>query len=312
MSTKFEQLLDYIVNEEMDKANELFHEIVVEKSREIYENLIAEEDEEEQQDESTDREEEEEQQDESMGREEEEEQQDESMGNDPEATDTSLEDSYELEADDDDEDDMPDQDKGDDVLRDIEVDGMGDEEDAILDIKQAIEDLEAAFDELKAAKGMPDSDMDSSDDMDMGTDMDSKDDMMGLREYRETVAKPSGHVAGANTGEKMPVSNEGQSPISSGSGKPTSGANSKNIVAKGATSNEDGTSPKGKVGGVVKQGGKFVGNNTHNVDNVKSGVKTLSKVAHPADAEGHAVGAGTGENSVKGATNTTSPLKHIK
>ena len=43
MSNKFEQLLDYLVNEEMDKANELFHEIVVEKSREIYENMIAEE-----------------------------------------------------------------------------------------------------------------------------------------------------------------------------------------------------------------------------------------------------------------------------
>ena len=47
MSNKFEQLLDYLVNEEMDKANELFHEIVVEKSREIYENMIAEEAEEE-------------------------------------------------------------------------------------------------------------------------------------------------------------------------------------------------------------------------------------------------------------------------
>ena len=47
MSTKFEQLLDFLVNEEHDKANELFHEIVVEKSREIYENLIAEEDAEE-------------------------------------------------------------------------------------------------------------------------------------------------------------------------------------------------------------------------------------------------------------------------
>ena len=43
MSKKFEQLLDYLVNEEMDKANDLFHEIVVEKSREIYENMIAEE-----------------------------------------------------------------------------------------------------------------------------------------------------------------------------------------------------------------------------------------------------------------------------
>ena len=47
MSSKFEQLLDYLVNEEHERANELFHEIVVEKSREIYENLIAEEESEE-------------------------------------------------------------------------------------------------------------------------------------------------------------------------------------------------------------------------------------------------------------------------
>jgi len=43
MSEKFEKLLDYQVNEETDKANELFHEIVVEKSRKIYEDLISEE-----------------------------------------------------------------------------------------------------------------------------------------------------------------------------------------------------------------------------------------------------------------------------
>ena len=44
MSNKFEQLLDYIINEEQDKAKELFHEIVVDKSREIYEGLIDEQD----------------------------------------------------------------------------------------------------------------------------------------------------------------------------------------------------------------------------------------------------------------------------
>jgi hypothetical protein len=43
MQNKFEQLLDLLINEENEKANELFHEIVVEKSRSIYENLIAEE-----------------------------------------------------------------------------------------------------------------------------------------------------------------------------------------------------------------------------------------------------------------------------
>jgi len=47
MQSKFEQLLDYLVNEEHDKANELFHEIIVEKSRTIYENLISEEEKEE-------------------------------------------------------------------------------------------------------------------------------------------------------------------------------------------------------------------------------------------------------------------------
>jgi len=40
---KFEQMLEYLVNEDQAKAKEMFHQIVVEKSREIYENLLAEE-----------------------------------------------------------------------------------------------------------------------------------------------------------------------------------------------------------------------------------------------------------------------------
>lgn len=40
---KFETLIDLIINEQEDKARELFHEIVVEKSREIYENIMDEE-----------------------------------------------------------------------------------------------------------------------------------------------------------------------------------------------------------------------------------------------------------------------------
>jgi hypothetical protein len=46
MTSKFEQLIEYVINDEEAKAKELFHEIVVEKSREIYENLMTEEDEE--------------------------------------------------------------------------------------------------------------------------------------------------------------------------------------------------------------------------------------------------------------------------
>ena len=44
---RFEQLIEYVINDEEQKARELFHDIVVEKSRAIYENLMAEEAEEE-------------------------------------------------------------------------------------------------------------------------------------------------------------------------------------------------------------------------------------------------------------------------
>lgn len=40
---KYEQLIDLIINEQDEKARELFHEIVVEKSREIYESIMDEE-----------------------------------------------------------------------------------------------------------------------------------------------------------------------------------------------------------------------------------------------------------------------------
>ena len=36
MSKKFEQLIEFVINDDEQKARELFHEIVVEKSREIY------------------------------------------------------------------------------------------------------------------------------------------------------------------------------------------------------------------------------------------------------------------------------------
>ena len=40
---RFEQLIEYVINDEEQKARELFHDIVVEKSRQIYENIMAEE-----------------------------------------------------------------------------------------------------------------------------------------------------------------------------------------------------------------------------------------------------------------------------
>ena len=40
---KFEKLIEYIINDEDQKARELFHDIVVEKSRDIYESIMDEE-----------------------------------------------------------------------------------------------------------------------------------------------------------------------------------------------------------------------------------------------------------------------------
>jgi hypothetical protein len=53
---KFEQLIEYVINDEEAKARELFHDIVVEKSRQIYEEMMQEEELEEA--ESTDQEDE--------------------------------------------------------------------------------------------------------------------------------------------------------------------------------------------------------------------------------------------------------------
>jgi hypothetical protein len=44
---KFEQLIEYVINDDEAKARELFHDIVVEKSRAIYEEMMEEEEQEE-------------------------------------------------------------------------------------------------------------------------------------------------------------------------------------------------------------------------------------------------------------------------
>ena len=51
---KFEEMLERLVNEDRAGAEELFHEIVVEKSREIYEGLLEDEEVEETTDETVD------------------------------------------------------------------------------------------------------------------------------------------------------------------------------------------------------------------------------------------------------------------
>jgi len=323
MSTKFEQLLDYLVNEEMDKANELFHEIVVEKSRDIYENLIAEE-EEDQQDESR---EDDEEMDESA--ESDDEEMDESA--DEEADESmDLEDSYMMDGDDEEGEmggDATDDFGGDIGATDGEEGGeQGGEEGAIFDIKNAIAELEAAFAELEQAKGMGGGDEFGSDDgAEPAFGDDGDDEMMGsqafegrrmTREYVEKVGndweknsqKGQGQYVGSGSGDKDGAPVEGRSPISSGKGKPTTGASAGNIlgdqkVGKGTNTGER---PDSLNKGIAQVSGEKFASGLNNVDNKKSGVKTLSKVAggHGAEKKGAGPGpVGSGSGDKAGQTN---------
>ena len=138
---KFEKMLELLVNEDKEAAQELFHEIVVEKSRDIYESLLEDEAE---VDEATD-EEVEEATDEEV---------DEATDEDlDESDDETVEegfdlDEFEVEA------DPMDMDKTDDMMADLGMDDEGeegDDEDAPEgDVEDRVEDLEDALDDLKA------------------------------------------------------------------------------------------------------------------------------------------------------------------
>jgi len=341
MSNKFEQLLDYLVNEEHEKANELFHEIVVEKSRDIYESLIAEEETEEDTTEE--------------GMETEEDSTEEGMETEEEETTESI-----FGEADEEDDSFPAQDQGDDLEADtVDQDFGGDEEEAgdtsapadkgdIQDLEDALEELKAEFEALMSAErneeenepgihGEP-SPLDGMDgeegeeepeeESTMPMEEENKEDEDGvkesriartqgekMREYIEKVsATMDGGLVGARTGETVSAPVEGKSPVSSGSGKPTSGANAKNIAQAGKGVGEmSGTSPnadKGSRGLVGATKGEFTKAGTHNVNNVKSGIKTVKPVAKVSNKEGAGVGAvASGDKAGQtGGVITKSPL----
>ena len=203
--SKFEQMLEHLVNEESDKAKELFHQLVVEKSREIYENILAddfttegpEDDEDDEDDEAVDEAKKDDEDDEEM---------DESFGF----------------AEGDDEEDTGDigGDAGDDFVSDIDAEDEGDEEgmggegdieDRVVDLEDALDDLRAEFEALMGDE--EGGDMGGMDDM--GGDMGGMDDMGGeeeledsfMREYVEKVGNPKHGDNGANTKSVMAKAN---------------------------------------------------------------------------------------------------------
>jgi hypothetical protein len=332
MSQKMQTLLDLIVNEEMDKANELFHEIVVEKSREIYENMIAEESDEEQEEsveEDTDDE-----QDESV---------EEGFG--------AMDDESSMEVGDDDEEHDP----AGALVGDTEAptahdefgsDDMGDDESDpatrgdVQDLEDALAELKAEFEALMGGsggeedkfggeedgeedgEGNPFGDNDSEDDAeDDSDDEEDADESMGLREYRETVgndweknsqktAGPVGSGKGDLAGQATETNTK--SIVSSGKGKPTTGATAGNILGnsgKTAEGTNTGTSPnadKGSRGLVGSTKGEFTKGVEKNIAGsstakMRSGSDLAKNSAgHGAERKGSGpapVGAGTGDKA---------------
>jgi hypothetical protein len=141
---KFEKMLELLVNEDKAAAEELFHEIVVEKSRDIYESLLEDEAEvDEADDEEVD------ESDEDL---------DEADDEEVDESDEDLDENFSLDTFEVEADDEPfGGDKTDDLANDLGMempgeegdDDMGDAEDDA-DVEDRVEDLEDALDDLKA------------------------------------------------------------------------------------------------------------------------------------------------------------------
>lgn len=298
---KYEQLIEFIINEQEDKARELFHTIVVEKSREVYESLIDEQDLAE------------------IGGNDVEQMVDEiTMDEEGVSEDDDMEaDDMEIDADAE-EMDM------DGEVADMADDAEGDLEDKVMSLEDELESLKAKFaelmgdDEVAADMDQMDGDMDgemSPMDGDMG-DMDDEDEMEGaymeakaadkqamkdvkkdakkmteaewIREYVEKV-NASANSETQEVGQGGSVSLNTKSTVA---GKNDMGGK----VVGGSPANADpkGT-PSDKPSGLLKAGGEFVG-------------KVQNRPGSDAGKTSYASKAPAAKSGEEAGTNNKSPL----
>lgn len=166
-------MLDRLVNEDKEGAQELFHEIVVEKSRDIYESLLENDLDDEEVDEATD-EEVEESDDEDLDEADDEEVEE---SDDEELDEDFNLDEFEVEA-----DPMAAMggDAGDDMMGDVEMpapdamdggeEGEEELEDRVMDLEDALDDLKAEFDKMMSDEDGEGGEGDDAMDMDMDMD----------------------------------------------------------------------------------------------------------------------------------------------
>jgi len=232
---KYEQLIEYIINDEQDKAKALFHTIVVEKSRDIYESIMDEENYEE-----------------GVGG-----NQVHGLADEVMADEEGM---HESEADDEMSDGM------DDMGMDDEMGNEEDIEDRVMDLEAAMDELKAEFDALmsdeQGEEGQDDMGMDdkmSGDDMGDDEEVEgmymeaeeedeedeeevaesrrAKSEAERIREYVEKVSGGADHTEGNEVGKG------GTTPINKQSimaKKNDMGGTTANIVKGGSEQNPDG------------------------------------------------------------------------
>ena len=182
---KFEQLIEFVINDEQNKAKALFHEIVVEQSRTIYEDIMSEEEDE----------------------------------NNAEAVEESIDDADlggsqvdslidEVEAEeegvtfeDEDEIELVDFDGNDDVeAEEAEL------EDRVVGLEDKLDELMAEFEELMGQVDDNTDDIDSDDEVDFEVDVESDDEVELEGRFNENVElKAVPKPANTSTSSKSPV-----------------------------------------------------------------------------------------------------------
>lgn len=216
MTNKFEQLIELFIAEDEQGAKDLFHEIVVEKSRDIYESLTDEDQVEET----------------------------------AEVDEDAVEEAEEIEESDFDEAELG-GDAADDMIDDIEADEEGlsmEDDDAEEEIEDRVVDLEDALDELKAEfealMGGDDAADDDAMDMEPEMDMDMGDEEGEEEEGEEEEEADESFVREYTEKAPAPVTSE----EGDGSAGPVAGKNDMGGKAVDPTGEEKGgATPKSTV-----------------------------------------------------------------
>jgi hypothetical protein len=285
---QFEAMLEALINEDQDQAKEIFHQIVVGKSREIYEELLAEDFGADQGNPYEKKDDEEESEDDGEEKEE-----------NPFAKDDDSED----------DDEESDDEEGDDEESDEEGgEGEGDIEDRVMDLEDALEDLKAEFEQLlQGEEHEEEQDPGHHGDIhaaDIEADMHDMDDEEAepMMEYTLKVGKPQHGDNGTNTRSTIDnMKNDmGGTTANIAQGFSTTTGGTKGGLAKPTT--EDLTAGLGEI------------QNRAGISKSKSFTK--KEPGHGAEKKGtppgNNVGAGTGKNSKDGEKNTQSFLKQAK